>query len=98
MDKAESLAAASLRTAEGVARNPRQSADVGEALLIFAAALEAKGDRNRARDSTERAIESLTNSLGADHRLTKQALAQRADPRSLQTRARRIARSDTDAA
>ena len=95
VDKAESFASAGLRMAEGIARDPRQSADVGEALLVLAAVLEAKGDRNRARDSADRAIEALTNSLGPDHRLTKQALAQKAGIRSLQSGVRLVAPSGT---
>lgn len=76
-DKAEAFATAALRVAEGIARDPRQSADVGEALLVMAQALQARGDRGRARASADRAIESLTNGLGADHRLTREALALR---------------------
>ena len=72
-DRAESFAATALRIAEGIASEPSQSADVGEALLVMAASLRAKGDRGGARRMLERAIEALSNGLGADHRLTREA-------------------------
>jgi hypothetical protein len=72
-DQAQTFAAAALRITESVARNPAQSADVGEALLALAAAQDAKGDRAGARDSAQRAFEALSHSLGADHPLSKEA-------------------------
>jgi eukaryotic-like serine/threonine-protein kinase len=72
-DQAEAFAAAALRISESVARDSLQSADVGEALLALAAAQDARGDRQRARDSAQRAFEALSRSLGADHRLCKEA-------------------------
>jgi tetratricopeptide (TPR) repeat protein len=76
-DQAESLAREGLRITESIAREPRESADVGEALLMMAAAQSAKGNRADARRSIERAIEALSNGLGADHRLTQEAKALR---------------------
>jgi hypothetical protein len=73
-DRAETFAAAALRIAESVARDPTQSADVGEALQALAAAQAARGERGAARGSAQRAAQALTNSLGAGHLLTRQAL------------------------
>jgi tetratricopeptide (TPR) repeat protein len=72
-DRAEEFAAAALRIAESVARNPAQSADVGEAWLALAAAQAARGDPVAARASAQKASEALTNSLGADKSSSKQA-------------------------
>jgi eukaryotic-like serine/threonine-protein kinase len=75
--KAEAFAAAALRIAESIARDPRESADVGEALLALAAARLARGDRAGARSLIARSIESLSNGLGATHSLTASAQALR---------------------
>ena len=72
---AESFASAALRIAEGVARDPAQSADVGEAALVLAALQRAKSDTAAARTNTKRAIEALTNGLGGDHVITREATA-----------------------
>jgi eukaryotic-like serine/threonine-protein kinase len=72
---AESFASAALRIAEGVARDPAQSADVGEAALVLAALQRAKSDSAAARTNTKRAIEALTNGLGGDHVITREATA-----------------------
>jgi hypothetical protein len=73
--KADAFAAAALRVAESVARDPRESADVGEALLAQSTARLAKGDRASARALAARSIESLSNGLGAAHSLTESAKA-----------------------
>jgi len=73
LDPAESFAAAALRISEGIARDPRQSADVGEALLVLASVKRARGDATTAQSYVERAVEALTNSLGQEHRLTRDA-------------------------
>jgi serine/threonine protein kinase/tetratricopeptide (TPR) repeat protein len=73
--KAEELAAAAQRVAESIARDPRESADVGEALLALSAARIAKGDRAGARAILVRSIEALSNGLGAEHNLTASAKA-----------------------
>ncbi|HEU4747220.1 MAG TPA: protein kinase [Gemmatimonadaceae bacterium] len=72
-DQAQTFATAALRITESVARDPAQSADVGEALLALAVAQDARGDRTNARNSAQRAFEALSHSLGADHRLSKEA-------------------------
>jgi eukaryotic-like serine/threonine-protein kinase len=73
--EAEPLAVAALRIAEGIARDPVQSADVGEAALVMAALHQAKGDRAAAQTSVERAIEALANGLGREHAVTREAAA-----------------------
>ena len=77
LDEAEAFGTDALQVAERIAREPRESADVGEALLVMAQAFRAKGDRGRARKTVERAIEALTNSLGGEHHLTRDAIALR---------------------
>ena len=73
-EKAETFAATALRISGSIARDPTQSADIGEALLALATVQNARGDRAAARISIQRAIEALTNSLGSDHRLTAEAV------------------------
>jgi hypothetical protein len=73
--QAESFALAALRISEGIARDPVQSADVGEAALALAALQRAKGDRAAARTNAERAVQALTNGLGGDHAITREATA-----------------------
>jgi hypothetical protein len=75
LPQAESLARDALRIAEGIARDPAQSADVGEAALVLAVLHEAKGDRTAARASVDRSLEALGNGLGAEHPLTREATA-----------------------
>jgi hypothetical protein len=70
---AESYAQAAIELAQTVARDPEQSADVGEALLLLGLAQRAADNLAAARQSFERATVSLTNGLGADHRLTREA-------------------------
>jgi tetratricopeptide (TPR) repeat protein len=72
---AESFAAAALRISEGIAREPTQSADVGEAALVLGSIRQAKGDAAGARAHIERAAEALGNGLGRAHPLTREALA-----------------------
>src|SRR5690606_7084457 len=69
--RASEYAAAALRIAEATARDPRQSADVGEALLAWAAAHRSTSARTEVQAALRRAVESLTNALGPDHRLTR---------------------------
>jgi eukaryotic-like serine/threonine-protein kinase len=75
LDEAESFAAAALRLSESIARDPRQSADVGEALLVLASVKRARGDEANAADHAKRSVEALANSLGEQHRLTRDAVA-----------------------
>jgi hypothetical protein len=72
---AETFARDALRIAEGIARDPRQSADVGEAALVLAALHQTKGERAAARASVDRALEALGNGLGTEHPLTREAAA-----------------------
>lgn len=72
---AESFARDALRIAEGIARDPAQSADVGESALVLAALQRAKGDRAAARASADRAVAALGNGLGPDNAITKEATA-----------------------
>jgi serine/threonine protein kinase/tetratricopeptide (TPR) repeat protein len=75
LDEAESFASAALRLSESIARDARQSADVGEALLVLAAVKRARGDAAAAADYAQRSVESLSNSLGQQHPLTREATA-----------------------
>jgi tetratricopeptide (TPR) repeat protein len=75
LPQAESFARAALEISEGVARDPTQSADVGEAALALAALQRAKGDRAAARASADQAVAALTNGLGAEHAITREATA-----------------------
>ena len=73
--EAESVAKEALNLSEKRARQSEQSADVGEALLVLAQAQVAANDSTGTRESAARAVVALTNSLGADHSLTREALA-----------------------
>ena len=73
LNEAESFAAAALRLSESIARDSRQSADVGEALLVLSSLKNARGDKTTAADYARRSVEALTNSLGQQHRLTQDA-------------------------
>jgi len=46
-----------------------------EAALVLAALQRAKSDTAAARTNTKRAIEALTNGLGGDHVITREATA-----------------------
>jgi tetratricopeptide (TPR) repeat protein len=70
---AASAAEQALRVAEGLARAPSASADVGEALLLRAQALLMQGHTSMARPLLERAIVALGNGLGPVHALTRRA-------------------------
>jgi hypothetical protein len=72
---ADNAAKEALSIAERNARQPEHSADVGEALLRLAQARRAENDAPGLRDAAARAVVALTNSLGADHPLTREALA-----------------------
>ncbi len=71
---AENFAREELNLAETVARGPDTSADVGEALLLLAKAEIAQGRTTEAQPLLERAARCLTNGLGADHELTREAV------------------------
>jgi serine/threonine protein kinase len=71
---AEHFARQALSMDEEVARGPDTSADVGEALLLLAKADIAQGRTAEAQPLLERAARCLTNGLGADHTLTREAL------------------------
>ena len=72
--EAENFAREELHLTEAVARGPDTSADVGEALLLLAKAEIAQGRIAEAQPLLERAARCLTNGLGADHALTREAL------------------------
>jgi eukaryotic-like serine/threonine-protein kinase len=73
--EAENYARQLLGIAEIVARGPDTSADVGEALLLLAESEVAQGRTTEAQLLLARAARCLTNGLGADHALTREALA-----------------------
>ena len=73
--EAERFARQALSVAEAVARGPDTSANVGEALLLLAKAEIAQGRVTEAQALLQRAARCLTNGLGADHDLTREALA-----------------------
>jgi serine/threonine protein kinase/tetratricopeptide (TPR) repeat protein len=75
LDEAEKFANAALKISESVARDPRQSADVGEALYVLAGVKHLRGDVQNASSCVDRAVEALTNSLGQEHRLTRDAMS-----------------------
>jgi hypothetical protein len=75
LPQAESFAIAALRISEGIARDPAQSADVGEAALALATLQRAKGERAAARTNADRAVAALTNGLGGEHATTREAAA-----------------------
>jgi serine/threonine-protein kinase len=72
---AEGFAREELHLTEAVARGPDTSANVGAALLLLAKAEIAQGRAAEAQPLLERAVRCLTNGLGADHTLTREALA-----------------------
>jgi tetratricopeptide (TPR) repeat protein len=79
LERAEVFGRGALKIAERTARNPAESADVGEALLAISAVRRAKDDLPGARAFAARAVQALTNSLGVKHPLTREAIrAQRA--------------------
>ncbi|HEY6618137.1 MAG TPA: serine/threonine-protein kinase, partial [Steroidobacteraceae bacterium] len=78
----EQFARRLLVAAESVARGPDTSADVGEALLLLAKAEIAQGRAPEAQPLLERAARCLTNGLGADHAMTREALALAAHKRA----------------
>jgi eukaryotic-like serine/threonine-protein kinase len=73
--QAESFARDALRISEGIARDPAQSADVGEAALALATLQRAKGDHAAALASVDRSVEALTNGLGGEHAIAREATA-----------------------
>jgi serine/threonine protein kinase/tetratricopeptide (TPR) repeat protein len=80
LPEAETYALAALRLSESIAREATQSADVGEASLALAQIHRAKGDEAAAEAKLVRAVEALTNGLGRDHPLTREAVAMQAPP------------------
>lgn len=71
---AEHFAREELQLTEVVARGPDTSANVGKALLVLAKAEIAQGRATEANPLLARAARCLTNGLGADHTLTREAL------------------------
>ena len=71
---AERFARQAVAMAEAVARQPDTSADVGEALLLLAKAEIVQGRNAEAQPLLERATRCLTNGLGAEHDLSREAL------------------------
>jgi eukaryotic-like serine/threonine-protein kinase len=71
---AERFARQAVGMAEAVARGPETSADVGEALLLLAKAEITQGRKEEAQPLLERAARCLTNGLGAEHALSREAL------------------------
>jgi serine/threonine protein kinase/tetratricopeptide (TPR) repeat protein len=69
----ERYARAALELAQAVARNPAESADVGEAYLLLGRAQQARSADAAASASFAQAAGSLANGLGAEHRLTVEA-------------------------
>jgi serine/threonine protein kinase len=69
----ERFAREALAIAQFLARGPDTSADVGEALLLLAKAEIAQGRRADAQPLLERAVRCLTNGLGPEHELSREA-------------------------
>ena len=69
----ERYAREALAIAQSLARGPDTSADVGEALLLLAKAEIAQGRQAEAQPLLERAARCLTNSLGPEHALSREA-------------------------
>lgn len=72
---AADLAGQALKEYERRARDPAMSADVGEAALLLARCRQALHDVQGAHSAAVQAVTALTRSLGAEHALTRQALA-----------------------
>ena len=72
--EAEHYARQFLGVAEAVARGPDTSADVGEALLLLSRAEIAQGRSLEGQSLLARAARCLTNGLGPDDALTREAL------------------------
>jgi hypothetical protein len=72
---AERVAAESAAIATSVARDPRKSADVGQARRLRARALILKGEVDAARLELAIALESLEHGFGDDHPETKEVRA-----------------------
>lgn len=75
LSAAERFATDYHEVAERMPGDPEQSADVGDALLLRARVLLARGDTAAARADLERALPSLVNGLGEDHPHTQRARA-----------------------
>jgi hypothetical protein len=69
------LSTQALELATGVARDPQQSATVGEARLVLARAREAQHDRSGARQTIRGAASALGAGLAPDHPLALEAAA-----------------------
>jgi serine/threonine-protein kinase len=72
---AERAAAESETIAKRVARDPRKSADVGQAQYLRARALALKGESDAARKELPSAITALEYGFGAEHPETREARA-----------------------
>jgi tetratricopeptide (TPR) repeat protein len=82
-------AAAALDLAARTARDPRASADVGEAALLRAQAHQALGRANEARADAALAREALGSGLGPDHPLSADAAVMVAAVEATSSAARR---------
>jgi serine/threonine protein kinase len=71
---AEHYARQLLGMVEALSRGPDTSADVGEALVLLAKAEIAQGRAVEGQSLLARAVRCLTNGLGADHALTREAV------------------------
>ena len=74
-DDAARLTADALDIAISLARDPRQSATVGEARLLRARALSALGDKDGARAAIQGAAGALRAGLTPEHPLALEAAA-----------------------
>jgi eukaryotic-like serine/threonine-protein kinase len=78
MSLAQRLATDALEVSRGIARNERESADVGLAALLRARALVAQGRTAQAADDVALAIDALQAGFGPDHADTAAAITLRA--------------------
>jgi ATP/maltotriose-dependent transcriptional regulator MalT len=74
LPEADADAQHALAIAEAVARGPDTSGNVGEALLVLAQIRVAQGRQAEAKPLLARAVRCLTNGLGPEHRLTREAI------------------------
>jgi len=72
-DAAELMAAAAVELARKVARDTRESADLGKAWLELGRVRARRGDVAGARTALTNAVPSLENGLGGDNALSEEA-------------------------
>jgi hypothetical protein len=75
LDDAEHLADEAAEVGRLRARKPESSADVGEAWLLKAEALQKRGAVAASREAARAAVEPLTSGLGPSHPMTLAAAA-----------------------